>query len=71
MEYLLYYLVLNLYGSAITWRFFQAAGIPVWKAFVPVYRTYLWTKIADRPLWWTILAYIPVVDNAMALVLAY
>ena len=71
MEYLLYYLVLNLYGSAITWRFFQAAGIPVWKAFVPVYRTYLWTKIADRPWWWTILAYIPVVDNAMALVLAY
>ena len=55
MEYLLYYLLLNLYGSAITWRFFAAAGIPTWKGFVPVYRTYIWTQVADRPWWWTIL----------------
>jgi len=45
MEYLLYYLLLNLYGAAITWRFFKAAGIPTWKAFVPVYRTYVWTQV--------------------------
>ena len=71
LDFLLYYLVLNVYSSLITWKFFTANGKPAWSAWVPVYRTYVLTQLADRPRWWTFLSYIPVVDNVMSLILTY
>ncbi|MGY8965335.1 MAG: signal peptidase I [Flavobacteriales bacterium] len=71
LDYLFYYLALNLWGALITWRFFVAAGIPAWKAFVPFYRSMLWFQVADRPKWWVIFAYVPIIDNVMSLILVY
>jgi len=71
LDFLLYYLVLNVYSSLITWKFFTANGKPAWSAWVPVYRTYVLTQLADRPRWWTFLCYIPVVDNVMSIILTY
>ena len=71
IEYILYYLLLNVYSSLITWRFFKANEKPVWSALVPFYRTYVLTQVADRSRWWTLLSYIPVVDNVMSIILTY
>ena len=71
LDFLLYYLVLNVYSSLITWKFFTANGKPAWSAWVPVYRTYVLTQLADRPRWWTFLSYIPVVDNVVSIILTY
>ena len=71
MEYIIYYLILNFWGALLTWKFFVASGIPAWKAFVPVYRTVLWFEVADRPKWWAIFMYVPIIDNVMAMILAY
>ncbi|HAB31825.1 MAG TPA: signal peptidase I, partial [Cryomorphaceae bacterium] len=71
LDFLLYYLILNVYSSLITWKFFVANGRPAWSAWVPVYRTYGLMQISDRPRWWMILCYIPVVDNVMSIILTY
>lgn len=42
--------------------FFKKSNYSFWKAFVPVYSTYIWTKIIKKPWWWTILSFIPVVN---------
>lgn len=71
LETLLFTLALELYAGAITWRFYKSANYPAWAAFVPFYNTYILTKIIQRPFWWTILFYIPVVGNVMAIVAVY
>ena len=71
LETLLFTLALELYAGAITWRFYKSANFPAWAAFVPFYNTYILTKIIQRPFWWTILFYIPVVGNIMAMVAVF
>ena len=70
-EYFLYYLAINVYSSLITWKFFLTHNKPAWAAWVPFYRTYVLTQVADRPKWWAILCYIPVIDNVMSVILTY
>lgn len=66
-----YYLLLNLWSSLLTWRFFKAAGRANWEAWVPVYRTVIMLRISDRPRWWSILCYVPVIDNVMSIIVSY
>lgn len=40
---------------------FEKAGEAGWKALVPVYSEAIWCKIIGRPMWWSILLWIPVV----------
>jgi signal peptidase I len=42
--------------------FFKVSGHAYWKAFVPVYSTYIWTKIIGKPWWWVLLSFVPVVN---------
>jgi len=42
--------------------FFKISGYASWKAFVPVYSTYIWTKIIRKPWWWVLLSFVPVVN---------
>lgn len=49
---------------------FKKAGIDSWKAWVPVYNTWLMYEMGDQPGWWSILAFIPFV-NIVAVVFMY
>lgn len=42
--------------------FFKISGYAYWKAFVPVYSTFIWTKIIGKPWWWVLLSFVPVVN---------
>ncbi len=42
--------------------FFKESGHKGWMAFIPVYSTYIWTKMIQKPWWWVILAFVPVVN---------
>ena len=44
------------------WQVFEKAGEPGWGAIIPIYNAYLLCKIAGRPVWWVILAIIPIVN---------
>lgn len=71
LETIIFSLAVELYAGAISWRFYKSAGYPAWAAFVPIYNTYILTKIIQRPAWWVILFYVPVVGNVMGVVAVY
>lgn len=52
-------------------KLFVKAGRKQWEAFVPIYNYYVAIKIIERPWWWTILMFIPVVGNIMIIVIIY
>ncbi|MBF99692.1 MAG: S26 family signal peptidase [Owenweeksia sp.] len=71
LETLIFTLAVELYAGLISWKFYQKAGHPAWAAFVPIYNTYLLTRIIKRPAWWVILFYIPIVGNIMGIVAVF
>jgi hypothetical protein len=46
----------------IFWRIFKKAGRPGWGAIIPVYQYYVMLKITGKPVWWLILAFVPIVN---------
>ena len=52
------------------WRTFTKAGQPGWGVLVPIYNFYLMCKVAQRPGWWSILLFIPIVNLGVAIVLS-
>lgn len=71
LETIIFSLAVEFFAGLITWKFYKQAGHPAWGAFVPIYNTYLLTKIIKRPGWWVILFYIPIVGNVMGIVAVY
>ena len=55
---------------AAMWRVFEKAGQPGWAAIIPIYNTYVMTKIGGKPGWWVILFFIPIV-NIIVLIWLY
>ncbi len=48
-----------------TWKLYVASGHQKWEAAVPIYNAIVLMKIINRPTWWTILLFIPVVNLIM------
>ena len=62
-------LVMQAVHFVCTCKLYTLSGHKAWEAAVPFYSAYILIKIIQRPWWWTILLYIPVVGNVMALVI--
>lgn len=48
-----------------TWKLYVKAGRQAWEAAVPVYNAVVLMKIINRPWWWTILLFVPIVNLIM------
>jgi hypothetical protein len=44
------------------WKVFSKAGKPGWASLIPIYNLYVILKIANKPGWWLILYFIPIVN---------
>ena len=44
------------------WKIFEKAGMEGWESIIPIYSTYILTKIVNKPGYWTILMLIPYVN---------
>ncbi len=53
-------LVLVLVWVLSLWQVFTKAGYEGWKCIIPIYNTYILSKIGSQPTWVFILAIIPV-----------
>lgn len=63
------FIILQVVHGAGTWKFYKAAGRQSWEAFVPIYNSIILMKIINRPVWWTILLFLPVVNLIMFIVI--
>jgi len=69
LQWLIFFIVANLIHGAATFKFYIKAGKPAWKAFVPFLNIYELMDIINRPRWWMIFVYIPIVNLLMIPVL--
>ncbi|MFT5907211.1 MAG: signal peptidase I [Saprospiraceae bacterium] len=60
--WLIFVLVIQVVHFLGTWKLYVKAGRQTWEAGVPVYNAVVLMKIINRPWWWTILLFIPVVN---------
>ncbi|CAN5211240.1 signal peptidase I [soil metagenome] len=64
-QWLLFFLVVQIIHFLGTWRLYQKAGRQAWEAAIPVYNAVILMKIINRPWWWTILLFIPIINLIM------
>ncbi|EDM44752.1 signal peptidase I [unidentified eubacterium SCB49] len=63
--WLIFFLVIQVIHFIGTWKLYVKAGRQAWEAAVPVYNAVVLMKIINRPWWWTILLFIPIVNLIM------
>ncbi len=64
-QWLLFILLIQVVHFLGTWKLYIKAGRQAWEAAVPVYNAIILMKIINRPTWWTVLLFIPVINLIM------
>ena len=65
IEWFIFFLVIQVIHFAGTWKLYQRANREGWEAAVPIYNAVILMKIINRPKWWVILLFIPVINQLM------
>ena len=65
IEWLLFFLFYNIIIFGGTQKLFMLAGISSWKSIIPIYNIIKLLEIINRPKWWIILVFIPVINLIM------
>ena len=66
--WLLFLGVVQIIHGLGTWKMYQAAGRKAWEAFVPIYNAIVMAKIINRPWYYALLLFLPVVNLIMLIV---
>lgn len=64
-EWLLFFLLIQAIHFLGTWKLYVKAGRKAWEAAIPIYNAVILMKIINRPKWWVILLFIPIVNLIM------
>ncbi|HLF51737.1 signal peptidase I [Flavobacterium sp.] len=64
-QWFVFFLLIQIVHFLGTWKLYEAAGRKRWEAAIPVYNAIVLMKITNRPTWWTILLFVPVVNLIM------
>lgn len=60
--WLVFILLVQIIHGIGTWKLYVKAGKKAWEAFVPVYNGIVLMQIINRPKWWILLLFIPVIN---------
>ena len=63
------FVLYNLLYGAGTWKLYQNANKPAWSAFIPFLNIWNGLQIIERPKWWIILFYLPIVGPIFWLIM--
>ena len=64
-QWFIFFLAIQVLHFLGTWKLYVKAGRKAWEAAVPVYNGIVLMKMINRPKWWIILLFIPVVNLLM------
>lgn len=64
-QWFIFFLVTQVIHFLGTWRLYQKAGRKPWEAAVPIYNAVVLMRIINRPRWWVLLLFIPIVNLIM------
>lgn len=64
-QWFIFFLAVQVIHFLGTWKLYVKAGRQAWEAAIPVYNAIVLMKIINRPSWWTILLFIPIINLIM------
>jgi len=64
-EWFLFFLAIQVVHFFATWKLYIKAERKAWEAIIPIYNAIVLMKIINRPWWWVILLFIPIVNLLM------
>ena len=64
-QWFVFFVLIQIIHFIGTWKLYQKAGRKSWEAAIPVYNAMVLMKIINRPQWWTILLFVPIVNLIM------
>ncbi|WP_373516286.1 signal peptidase I [Pricia sp.] len=65
IQWIIFILIIQVIHFLGTWKLYVKAGRKSWEAAVPIYNAIILMKIINRPTWWTILLFIPIINLLM------
>jgi hypothetical protein len=66
---ILYLIIFAAYIAGM-WKVFEKAGKPGWAALIPIYNLYIFLQIVNKPIWWLILIFIPLVNFVILIIMS-
>ncbi len=64
-EWFLCFLIIQIIHFLGTWKLYVKAGKKAWEAAIPVYNAVVLMQIINRPKWWVLLLFIPIINLLM------
>ncbi|MEM6892455.1 MAG: signal peptidase I [Bacteroidota bacterium] len=64
-QWILFILIVQVIHFLGTWKLYVKAGRKAWEAAVPIYNGVVLMKIINRPWWWVLLLFIPIINLLM------
>lgn len=64
-QWIIFFLVVQVIHFLGTWKLYVKAGRKPWEAIVPIYNAIVLMQIINRPKWWVILLFIPIINLLM------
>ena len=62
-QWLLFILLIQVIHFLATWKLYIKAGRKAWEAIIPIYNAIVLMQIINRPKWWVILLFIPIINS--------
>ena len=64
-QWIIFILVVQVIHFLGTWKLYVKAGRKAWEAAIPIYNAIVLMQIINRPKWWVILLFIPIINLLM------
>ncbi len=64
-QWFLFFLAVQIVHFLGTWKLYVKAGRKSWEAIIPIYNAIVLMQIINRPKWWVILLFIPIINLLM------
>lgn len=64
-QWFLFFIAIQVIHFLATWKLYIKAGKKAWQAAVPIYNAIVLMQIINRPKWWVILLFIPIINLLM------
>lgn len=64
-EWFIFFLIIQVIHFIGTWKLYVRAGKKSWEASIPIYNAIILMGIINRPKWWVILLFIPIINLLM------
>ncbi len=63
--WLFLFLIIQVIHFLGTWKLYVKAGRQAWEALIPIYNAVVLMKIINRPWWWVLLLFLPIINLFM------